>query len=127
MALRPVHVIIKALDASAVGRFRAEALGWTAHSPGVTTYVGPGEELVWPDPVVIGVDVVPVAERKPPVKNRVHLDLATTSAAHQAEAGHGPGVRGAVGREAVEGGPLRGAEGRRIAVRADDLGGGDVP
>ncbi|WP_216586466.1 VOC family protein [Streptomyces brasiliscabiei] len=85
MALRPAHLIIKALDASAVGRFWAEALGWTAHSPGVTTYVGPGEELVWPDPVVIGIDVVPVAEPRAAVKNRTHLDLATTSAAHQAE------------------------------------------
>ncbi|MEI5521168.1 VOC family protein [Streptomyces brasiliscabiei] len=85
MALRPVHLIIKALDVSAVGRFWAEALGWTAHSPGVTTYVGPGEELVWPDPVVIGIDVVPVAEPRAAVKNRTHLDLATTSAAHRTE------------------------------------------
>ncbi|MFV8182091.1 VOC family protein [Streptomyces sp. AF1B] len=85
MTLRPVQVNIKALDAAAVGRFWAQALGWTAHSPGVTTYVGPGADLVWPDPVVVGIDVVPVPEPKSPVKNRVHLDLATTSTAHQAE------------------------------------------
>ncbi|MFF4540029.1 VOC family protein [Streptomyces aureus] len=85
MALRPVHVIVKALDAPAVGRFWAEALGWTAYSPGVATYVGPGGGLVWPHPDVLGVDVVPVPEPKSATKNRVHLDLATTSTAHQAE------------------------------------------
>ncbi|MEU6380961.1 VOC family protein [Streptomyces sp. NPDC046909] len=89
MPLRPVHVNIKAVDASAVGRFWAEALGWSAYSAGVTTYVGPGSGsdggFVWPDPVVLGIDVVPVPEPKSPTKNRVHLDLATTSAAHQTE------------------------------------------
>ncbi|MCZ4602249.1 VOC family protein [Streptomyces sp. Lzd4kr] len=85
MALRPVHVNIKALDASAVGRFWAEALGWGAYSAGATTYVGPPGGLVWPDPVVVGIDVVPVPEAKTATKNRVHLDLATTSAAHQEE------------------------------------------
>jgi hypothetical protein len=85
MALRPVHVIIKALEPSAVGRFWAEALGWSAYSPGVTTYVGPPGGPVWPDPVAVGIDVVPVPEPKTSAKNRVHLDLATTSAAHQAE------------------------------------------
>ncbi|MGI5405426.1 VOC family protein [Streptomyces chartreusis] len=85
MALRPVHVNIKALDASAVGRFWAEALGWSAYSAGVTTYVGPPGGLVWPDPVVVGIDVVPVPEAKTATKNRVHLDLATISAAHQEE------------------------------------------
>ncbi|MFD0435021.1 VOC family protein [Streptomyces chartreusis] len=85
MALRPVHVNIKALDASTVGRFWAEALGWSAYSAGVTTYVGPPGGLVWPDPVVVGIDVVPAPEPKTATKNRVHLDLATTSAAHQEE------------------------------------------
>ncbi|MCL8014994.1 VOC family protein [Streptomyces sp. AS02] len=85
MALGPAHLNIKALDASAVGRFWAEALGWSAYSAGVSTYVGPAGGLVWPDPVVVGIDVVPVPEPKTATKNRVHLDLATTSAAHQAE------------------------------------------
>ncbi|MBO4274547.1 VOC family protein [Microbispora triticiradicis] len=86
MALRPVMVNIKAVDHSVVGRFWAEALGWTAHSggSGVTTYAGPGGDLVWPHPVAVCVDVVTVPEPKTTVKNRVHLDLATTSAAHQA-------------------------------------------
>ncbi|MEW2050926.1 VOC family protein [Streptomyces sp. NPDC005476] len=85
MALRPVQVNMKALDHSAVGRFWAEALGWSAYSPGVTTYVGPGGGLVWPDPVALGIDVVPVPEAKTATKNRVHLDLATTSVAHRTE------------------------------------------
>lgn len=85
MALRAAHVNIKALDHSAVGRFWAEALGWSAYGAGKTTYVGPGGGFVWPDPVVVGIDVVPVPEAKSAAKNRMHLDLATTSAAHQAE------------------------------------------
>ncbi|MEV4623257.1 VOC family protein [Asanoa sp. NPDC049573] len=83
MSLRPVQVNIKAVDPAAVGRFWAGALGWTAFS-GETSYVGPGDDLVWPDPVVLGIDIVPVPEAKTPTKNRLHLDLATTSAAHQA-------------------------------------------
>ena len=87
MALRPVHLNIKAVDPVAVDRFWAQALGWTAHHPGVTTYVAPPREgeLAWPDPVAIALDLVPVPEPKPAVKNRTHLDLATTSPAHQAE------------------------------------------
>ncbi len=85
MALRPVMVNIKALDAPAIGRFWAEALGWTAYSAGVTTYVGPPGGLVWPDPVALGIDVVPVPGPGTAAKNRVHLDLATTSAAHRTE------------------------------------------
>ncbi|MER8016403.1 VOC family protein [Streptomyces griseoluteus] len=85
MGLRPVHVNIKAVDAPMTGRFWAEALGWTAYRPGATTYVGPAGGLVWPDPVVVGVDVVPVSGPKSAAKNRTHLDLATTSLDHQAE------------------------------------------
>ncbi|WP_416483878.1 VOC family protein [Streptomyces sp. CL12] len=85
MALRPVQVNIEALDPWAVGRFWAAALGWSAYRSGVSTYVGPAGGLVRPDPVVVGIDVVPVPEPKPAVKNRTHLDLATTSPAHQAE------------------------------------------
>jgi hypothetical protein len=87
MALRPVQVNIKAVDAVEVGRFWAEALGWTAYpgSAGVTTYVGPAGGLVWPDPIVVGVDVVPVPDPKTAVKNRTHLDLATTSVRHRAD------------------------------------------
>ncbi|MFE0703858.1 VOC family protein [Streptomyces sp. NPDC058872] len=86
MAMRPVNVNIKALDDSAIGRFWAEALGWgtSSEAPGVT-HVEPGGGFVWPDPVAVCVDVVTVPEPKSSAKNRVHLDLATTSATHQAE------------------------------------------
>ncbi|GAA0655904.1 VOC family protein [Streptomyces thermocarboxydovorans] len=85
MALRPAHVIIKALAPEAIGRFWAEALDWQAYSPGVTTYVGPAGGLVWPHPEFVGIDVVPVPQAKTAEKNRVHLDLATRSAAHREE------------------------------------------
>jgi hypothetical protein len=85
VALRPVQVNIKARDSSVVGRFWAEALGWSVLSGGVTTYVGPGGGLVWPDPVFVCVDVVTVPDPTTATKNRVHLDLAAASAAHQAE------------------------------------------
>ncbi|MDN3028750.1 VOC family protein [Streptomyces sp. S.PB5] len=85
MPLRPAHVNIKALNASTLGRFWAEALGWSAYSAGATTYVGPAGGLVWPDPVALGIDIVPVPDPKTATKNRMHLDLATTSAAHQSE------------------------------------------
>ncbi|RMI44314.1 VOC family protein [Streptomyces triticirhizae] len=86
MALRPVNVNIKALDEEAVGRFWAAALGWelSSEAPGVAN-VEPGGDYVWPDPAALVVDVVRVPEPKSPTKNRVHLDLATTSLAHQAE------------------------------------------
>jgi len=84
MALRPVQVNIKALDHAAVGRFWAEALGWSVVS-GETTYVAPAGDFVWPDPVAVCIDVVAVPEPKTAAKNRLHLDLATTSPAHQAE------------------------------------------
>ena len=86
MAVRPVQVNIKAVDASAVGRFWAAALGWSVTREGpVTTYVAPAGDFVWPDPVAVCVDVVTVPDRKTATKNRTHLDLATTSAAHQAD------------------------------------------
>ncbi|MER5636640.1 VOC family protein [Kitasatospora sp. NPDC002227] len=86
MALRPVNVNIKALDEAAVGRFWAAALGWgiSSEGPGVAN-VEPGGGYVWPDPAAVVVDVVRVPEPKSAAKNRVHLDLATTSASHQAE------------------------------------------
>src|SRR5918994_2978110 len=84
MALRLVQVNVKACDDSALGRFWADALGWgvSSEGPGVTNVEPLG--LVWPDPAAVCVDVVSVPDPET-VKYRVHLDLATTSAAHQAE------------------------------------------
>jgi predicted enzyme related to lactoylglutathione lyase len=85
MTLRPVQVNIKAVDDSAVSRFWAEALGWRVSSqePGATTALPVGFDRR--DPVGVCIDVIAVPEPKTTTKNRVHIDLATTSAAHQAE------------------------------------------
>jgi predicted enzyme related to lactoylglutathione lyase len=84
VATRLVQVNIKARDDSALGRFWAEALGWgvSSEGPGVINIEPVG--FVWPDPAGVCVDVVRVPDPET-VKYRIHLDLATTSAAHQAE------------------------------------------
>ena len=84
MTLRLVQIAMDARDDSAVGRFWAEALGWSVSSegPGVTNVEPVG--FAYPDPVAVCIDVLAVPEPKT-VKNRVHLDLATTSADHQAD------------------------------------------
>ena len=84
MAARLVQIAINARDNSAVGRFWAEALGWkvTGDEAGQTN-VEP-EGVAYPDPATVCIDVLAVPEPKT-VKNRVHIDLATTSAAHQAD------------------------------------------
>jgi hypothetical protein len=84
MALRLVQVNFKARDDAALGRFWAEVLDWDVSSegPGVTNIEPAG--LVGPDPAVVCVDVVAVPDPQT-VKYRVHLDLATTSAACQTE------------------------------------------
>jgi predicted enzyme related to lactoylglutathione lyase len=84
MTLRLVQIAMNARDDSAVGRFWAEALGWgvSSEEPGVTNVEPVG--FAYPDPVAVCIDVLAVPEPKT-VKNRVHLDLATTSAAHQAD------------------------------------------
>ena len=84
MATRLVQINMKARDDSALGGFWAEALGWgvSSEGPGVTNLEPEG--FVYPDPVAVCLDLVASPEPKT-VKNRVHVDLATTSAAHQAE------------------------------------------
>ena len=84
MATRLVQINMKALDDSALGRFWAEVLGWgiDSEAPGVTNLEPVG--FSYPDPSAVYIDLIAHPEPKT-VKNRVHLDLATTSAAHQAE------------------------------------------
>jgi hypothetical protein len=84
MALRLVQVNLKARDDAALGRFWAEALGWVSRSgPGATSAAPVG--FVWTDPdAAVCVDVIAVPDPET-VKYRAHLELATTSAAHQAE------------------------------------------
>ncbi|MFI7553376.1 VOC family protein [Micromonospora sediminimaris] len=84
MALRLVQVNYKAQDESALGRFWADALGWgvSVEEPGVVNVEPLG--FTWPDPTAVCIDVVIVPDPET-VRYRTHLDLATTSAAHQAE------------------------------------------
>jgi hypothetical protein len=84
MATRLVQINMKARDDSALGGFWAEALGWeiSSEGPGVTNLEPEG--FSYPDPVAVCIDLVVSPEPKT-VKNRVHVDLATTSPAHQAE------------------------------------------
>ncbi|MBW6434889.1 VOC family protein [Actinoplanes hulinensis] len=84
MATRLVQINMKAYDDAGLGAFWAEALGWAVSSegPGVTNLEPEG--FVYPDPVAVCIDLVVSPEPKT-VKNRVHLDLATTSKEHQAE------------------------------------------
>jgi predicted enzyme related to lactoylglutathione lyase len=83
MPTRLVHLVADALDPSSLARFWAAVLGWE-----ITTDE-PDEVVVWPagysypDPVALPLVFVPVPEAKSG-KNRVHLDLATRSAEHQA-------------------------------------------
>ncbi|WP_017597539.1 VOC family protein [Nocardiopsis lucentensis] len=75
---------MSALDDSALGGFWAKALDWdlSSEGPGVTNLEPEG--FVYPDPVAVCLDIVAVPEPKT-VRNRVRVDLATTSVAHQAE------------------------------------------
>lgn len=85
MALRPVQVNIKAVDDAALGRFWARALGWGVSGSGSGATAVQPAGFDWRDPVGLGVDVIAVPEAGSAAKNRMHLDLATTSAAHQRE------------------------------------------
>lgn len=82
--LRLVQVNYKAGDDSRLGRFWAEALGWgvSSEGPGVTNVEPVG--FSWPDPSAVCIDFVAVPDPET-VKYGVHIDLATTSEAHQAE------------------------------------------
>ncbi|MFF5053887.1 VOC family protein [Micromonospora sp. NPDC000663] len=84
MATRLVQINMKAHNDAALGGFWAQVLGWEVSSegPGVTNLEPEG--FVYPDPVAVCIDLVAYPDPKT-VKNRVHVDLATTSAAHQAE------------------------------------------
>jgi hypothetical protein len=84
MALRLVQIAMNARDDAALGRFWAEALGWgiSSEGPGVTNLEPEG--FAYPDPAAVCIDIIAVPEPKT-VKNRVHIDLATTSEAHQAD------------------------------------------
>jgi predicted enzyme related to lactoylglutathione lyase len=105
MPTRLVHMVIDAADTSGLAAFWAAALGWDVDLD------DPDEAVVWPagfdypGPDAVPLVFVPVPEPKV-VKNRIHLDLATQSTAHQADI---------VGRL------------REIGATPVDIGQGDVP
>jgi Glyoxalase-like domain len=80
---RMVHMVIDAAEPARLARFWAAALGWEMSSDGpeVANVLPPGYS--YPDPVVQPLVLPSVPEPKP-AKNRVHLNLATQSAPHQA-------------------------------------------
>jgi hypothetical protein len=84
MALELVQFNFKARDDSALGRFWAAALGWgvSSEEPGATSVRPVGS--AWPVPAAVCIDVIAVPDPET-VKDRAHLELATTSAAHHAE------------------------------------------
>ncbi len=105
MPTRLVHLVIDAADPDRLARFWAAALGWqVAASRDGAANVWPARYR-YPDPVALPLVILAVPEARTG-KNRIHLDLATASRAHQA------------------------AEVERLlglgAVRAD-IGQGDVP
>jgi catechol 2,3-dioxygenase-like lactoylglutathione lyase family enzyme len=83
MPTRLVHLVVDSADPARLARFWAAALGWEVAAE------EPDEVVVWPsgfsypDPAALPLVFVPVPEAKTG-KNRVHLDLATESAGHQA-------------------------------------------
>ncbi|MFF0658637.1 VOC family protein [Micromonospora tulbaghiae] len=84
MATRLVQINMKAHDEVALGDFWAKVLGWeiSSEAPGVTNLEPEG--FSYPDPSAVCIDLV-VSSVPKAAKNRVHVDLATTSAAHHAE------------------------------------------
>jgi predicted enzyme related to lactoylglutathione lyase len=105
MPIRLVHIVVDAADPARIARFWTAALGWeiAAADPDEVDVMPAGYR--YPSPAAVPLVFVPVQEPKT-TKNRVHLDLATESAADQ--------------RAEVE---------RLIALGATraDIGQGDVP
>jgi len=83
MPTRLVHIVVDAADPSRLAAFWAAALGWdvVADDPDEGEIMPPG--FSYPGPAALPLVFVPVPEPKSS-KNRIHLDLATTSAEHQA-------------------------------------------
>ena len=83
MSTRAVHVVVDSADPSSLAKFWAHALDWVVadDEPGEVDVEPAG--LHYPSAEVLPLVFVPVPEPKAG-KNRLHLDLATTSAEHQA-------------------------------------------
>jgi predicted enzyme related to lactoylglutathione lyase len=83
MATRLVHLVIDVADPPAAARFWATALGWEAETGDLGESSVSPAGFSYPGPGAVPLVFVPVSEPKT-VKNRVHLDLASTSLDHQA-------------------------------------------
>jgi glyoxalase superfamily protein len=84
MTTRLVHLVWDANDPAALARFWASALGWVIGDEAEDEVDVWPEGYRYPDPAAVPLVFVPVPEPKAG-KNRVHLDLASRSPAHQAE------------------------------------------
>ena len=83
MPTRLVHLVVDAAEPARLARFWASALRWeVAAEESDEVDVWPAG-FSYPDPAALPLVFVPVPEPKAG-KNRVHLDLATESPAHQA-------------------------------------------
>jgi predicted enzyme related to lactoylglutathione lyase len=81
---RLVHLVVDAADPAGLARLWAAALGWEiAADESDEVDVWPAG-FDYPGPTALPLVFVPVPEPKTG-KNRLHLDLASTSAAHQAD------------------------------------------
>jgi predicted enzyme related to lactoylglutathione lyase len=84
MPTRLVHMVIDASDPRKLARFWAGAIGWVVEEEEGAEEVDvqpAGHE--YPDPVALPIVFLPVSEPKA-AKDRVHIDLASRSAEHQA-------------------------------------------
>ena len=105
MATRLVHLVVDAADPERLAEFWSAALGWEMAADDTDEWDVWPAGYRYPDPVALPLVFVPVPDGKAG-KNRVHLDLATTSPEHQA----------------AEVDRLRG-----LGARPADIGQGDVP
>jgi predicted enzyme related to lactoylglutathione lyase len=83
MATRLVHLVVDAADPKRLAHFWSAALGWDMAADDADEWDVWPASYRYPDPVAVPLVFVPVPEGKTG-KNRVHLDLATTSPEHQA-------------------------------------------
>src|SRR5262245_30233769 len=81
---RLVHLAFDANDVGSLARFWAAALGWEVVHEDEDEAVAAPAGFEYLSPGAVPIIFVPVPERKT-VKDRVHLDLASSSAEHQAE------------------------------------------
>jgi predicted enzyme related to lactoylglutathione lyase len=84
MSIRLVHLVWDANDPAELARFWASALGWVIGDEDEDEVDVWPEGYSYPDPAAVPLVFVPVPEPKTG-KNRVHLDLASSSLADQAE------------------------------------------